>query len=189
MPLDNSLNVSELLRRLGVKGDSMGSASLLEALRLNLIVGDLSDLVPPTVVAMGGAAIAQNGGVGGFNKWSLLCRAPGGLVVTTLQTSTNNTYNLFISDTPIFGAIVQDMGFDYATGQNILSSFTTHTTGVRVLPNLTYQLRQLAPSFGTHFEHYVGPGASFNIEAANDNITQTISISWKEFPGAISPAE
>ncbi len=187
MPLNNSLNVSELLRRLGVKGDSLASAPILESLRLVLNIGDVSDLVPPVPVPIGGAAISQNGGVGGFNKWNLTCRAPGGLIVNTLQTTTNNTYAILISPVLLFGAVVQSSAFNYASGQFVQSVFTTHTTGVRVLPNLTFELRQAQPSWSPHFEHYVGPGDHFMIEANNDNITQGMIITWKEFPGAISP--
>lgn len=187
MPMDNTLNISEMLRRLGVKGDSKAAAPLLESLRLSLQIGDLSDLVPPVPVPIGGAAIGQNGGVGGFNKWSLTARSPGGLVVNTLQTTTNNTFSLLVGPTLFFGAEIQSSQFPYASGQLVQSFFVTHTTGARVLPNLTMQLRQLPSVMGRSFENYVGPGEHFMIEANNDNITQTIMITWKEFPGAISP--
>lgn len=188
MPLDNNLNVSELLRRLGVKGDSLGSAPLLESLRLSLQIGDLSNLVPPVPVPLGGASIGQNPGVGNVNKWSLLCRSPGGLVVNTLQSSANNNYRTLITDGLIFGAVVTSAPqLNYASGQNTLSVFRTHTPGVVDLPNFAFELRLLPPGMGIEFQNYVGPGASFNIESIGTNVTETISISWKEYPAGINP--
>jgi len=192
MPLDNTLNVSELLRRLGVKGDSLGSASLLEALRLNIMIADMSQLVPPMVGAMGGAALQISSGVGNFNNWSLLCRAPGGLRVTTIRSTTNRAFDLFVGPTLLFDAVVTNqIGFSYASGQITQSAFRTHTpTVAKNLPNNTLEMGQnQRPNFGIMFDNYVGPGEFFMIESEGTNSSEEIVISWTEYPGAISPAQ
>ncbi len=187
MPLDNSLNVSELLRRLGVKGDSLGSAPLLESLRLNLMIADLSQLVPPLRGPIGGATIAQNAGAGFFNQWTLECRAPGGLEVQTLQTVTNGSFALFITPARVTGAAIQTAQHNYSFGQAVDSIFTTAVTAARVAPTFAFQLRLGQPSYGTFFQNWVGPGEFFNIEANVTNTTETIMISWKEYPAALNP--
>lgn len=187
MPLDNTLNVSELLRRLGVKGDSLGSASLLEALRLNLIIGDLSDLVPPLGVPMGGASINSTSGVATFNKWQLECRSPGGLTVRTLRASQVGSWNVFVTAANPFGATVATAANDFAFGQAVRSIYTTHTPAAQVAPANSFQFSNLTPSLGIEFDNWIGPGEFFNIESRTANIFGSIAISWKEYPAALNP--
>ncbi len=125
MPIDNTLNVSELLRRLGVKGDSLGSAPLLESLRLSLLIGDLSALVPPVGVPIGGATIGSVSGIGTFNKFTLQARSPGGLTVLVLEADTGNLFDLWVTDANPFGAVVNAEAANFSFGQPALSIFST----------------------------------------------------------------
>lgn len=188
MPLDNSLNVSEMLRRLGVKGDSLGSAPLLESLRLSLNIGDLSQLVPPVAGPFGGMAQALTSGVATVNKWSLHCRSPGGLRVQTLHSDDALTYGVWITPASPFGAILASDAHNYSFGQNVLSVFEAATPAAPVVPARVFRLREAATSIlPPGFQNWVGPGEFFNIEALNNSVVQEISISWQEYPGAINP--
>lgn len=189
MPIDNSLNVSELLRRLGVKGDSQGSAPLLESLRLSLLIGDLSDLVPPVGTPFGGASIGAASGVGTFNQWSLHCISPGGLKVTVLRTVTTTTYAVWVTDVDPFGAIANAAAHNFSFGQRVLSLFRNHVAGALANPPRSLQFSTIQGGFGVDFDNWVGPGQFFNIQATTANAFQEISINWKEYPGALNPGE
>lgn len=185
---DNSLNVSELFRRLGVKGDSLGSAPLLESLRLNLLIGDLSQLVPPLAGPFAAAAIGLTSGAATRNKWSLQCRSPGGLRVQTLHSDDNLVFFVFVTDADPFGAILSSAAHDFSFGQTAQSIFNAHTPAVAVAPVNAYRLYEGIPTvLPSEFETWVGPGQFFNIESLNNNVQQVMSISWREYPGAISP--
>lgn len=188
MPLDNSLNVSELLRRLGVKGDSLGSAPLLESLRLSLQIGDLSDLVPPVGVPLGGAAISGTAGVGTNNRWSLECRSPGGLMVTSLDAGTGGGFRVNKTANNVLGAVASTAAFDFAFGQEVQSIFRNHIPGVLVLAGNSFRIQGIATNaLSDNFLNWVGPGEFFNIESVSQNLTEVISISWKEYPAGINP--
>lgn len=188
MPLNNSLNVAELLRRLGVVGDSLGSAPLLEALRMSLTIGDLSDLVPPVGVPMAGAARFTASGVGTFNKWSLECRSPGGLKVKTIFSQQTNTFDVWVTEGSPFGVIIASAAHNFSFGQAALSLFHSHTPAASVNPADTFQIRGgLQPSIGVHLLNWVGPGEFFNIESTQGNVNETMVISWKEYPAGINP--
>lgn len=187
MPLDNNLNVSELFKRLGIKGDSLGSAPLLESIRLSLLIGDLSNLVPPVGTPFGGAAIFTSSGVGTFNKFSLACLSPGGLRVMTLEATTGE-FDLFVTDTNVFGAVVNSAAHNFAFDQPVLSLFRNHTIAAKVAPAFTFEFGGAFPSsLVDTFETWVGPGQFFNMEATGANSSQNVRISWKEYPGALSP--
>jgi len=187
MGLENSLNVSELFRRLGVKGDSLGSAPLLESIRLSLLIGDVSNLVPPVGTPFGGVAIQTTSGVGTNNKWTLQCQSPGGLRVMTLECNTGDI-NVFVTAANPFGAVVTTAAHSFAFAQPVLSAFRSHALAGAVAPASVFQFGGAFPStLIDRFENWVGPGESFNIEAAGQNVNQTMRISWKEYPGAISP--
>ncbi len=187
MGLDNNLNVSELLRRLGVKGDSLGSAPLLEALRLTLNIGDLSNLVPPVGTPFGAAALPEASGVGTVNKWNLECRAPGGLKVQSLEGTTGN-FAMWITPTNLFGAVLQFSTQSYSFQQPVRSVFNVYADAGAVAPASAFQFGGALPStLQGRFDNWVGPGEFFNIEATGQNSVQTMRISWKEYPAAISP--
>jgi len=187
MGLDNTLNVSELLRRLGVKGDSLGSAPLLESLRLTLNIGDLSDLVPPVGAPIGAASIQSSSGIGTVNRWSLQCRAAGGLTVLTVE-ATSGDHSLIISDQNLFGATVDSGAFPFSFGQPVASLFRSHAAAAAAFDPDTFGFGGAFPSVLLRgFENWVGPGEFFNIEARGQNSTQDMRISWKEYPAALNP--
>jgi len=188
MPIDNSLNVSELFRRLGAKGDSLGSAPLLESLRLNLQIGDLSDLVPPVGVPLGGAAIFSTSAVATMNKWTLQCRSPGGLTVRKLASETTAALDVWISAANPFGGIVLSAVHNFSFRQPALSLFSSHTPAAKVAPANTFRIQgPQQPSIASDFDNWVGPGEFLNIEAEGANNTQVIAITWKEYPAALNP--
>lgn len=185
MPLDNSLNVSELFRRLGIKGDSLGSAPLLESLRLSLVIGDLSQLVPPLLGPLGGASMVSTSGVGTNNQWALECRAPGGLRVLQLYANVVSNFSIFITDANPFGAIAASAAEDFSFGQAVQSIFSRHVPAAGVAPANTLAIHGNDPRFD--FENWVGPGQFFNVEAQSQNLVQRVSIFWKEYPAGINP--
>lgn len=188
MGLDNSLNLSELFKRLGLKGDSLGSAPLLESLRLTLAIGDLSDLIPPVGVPFAGAAIQNTSGVGTVNKWSLACRSPGGLTVQTLSANDSGDYNLWVSQADAFAAPGAVAAHDFAFGQSVLSIFRNHAPLAAVTPPNTFRMQAaLNSQLPNEFLSWVGPAEFFNIEASSQNVSQTMAISWKEYPAALNP--
>ncbi len=187
MPLNNSLNTAEMLRRLGVKGDSQGSMALLESLRLNLIVGDLSDLVPPVGVPIAGATLGSVSGVATFNKWALQCRSPGGLTVLVLNADTGNIFDIWVEDANPFGGVVVAEVADFSFGQTALSLFSTHVPAAKVAPAATYRIHGTQTAIPTNFESWIGPGEFLNVESGSSNVVEAISILWKEYPGALNP--
>lgn len=187
MPLDNTLNVSELLRRLGVKGDSQGSASLLEALRLNLIIGDMSDLLPPLRSPRGGASMGTISAVGVFNKWSLQVRSPGGATVLMLSADSANIFDLWITPANVLGAALTTSAENYSFGQAVDSIFTNHVAGAKATPPRVFVLQGLDPMIDSNFEIWIGPGEFFNVESRTANQDERIAILWKEYPAALNP--
>ena len=187
MGLDNNLNVSELLRRLGVKGDSLGSAPLLESLRLTLNIGDLSDLVPPVGVPMGAATISVGSGIGTVNSWSLASRSPGGLIVESVESATGS-YNVFVTGALVFGAVVTTAAHNFSFGQAVQSQFRSHAAAAAVAPANAFSFGGAFPSILVRgFDNWVGPGEFFNIEARAQNTTEEIVITWKEYPAGLNP--
>lgn len=187
MPLDNTLNVSELLRRLGVKGDSQGSASLLEALRMNLIIGDFSDLVPPLGGPIGGSSVFGVSGIGTVNKWTLQCRSPGGLTVTKLFTVATSTFSVWITDANPFVGPVLEVTNDYSFGQLARSALFSHPPAAAVQPANLVVLAEGLLSDGLDSKNWLGPGQFFNVESNFANATELLSIMWREYPGALNP--
>ena len=188
MGIANTLNISELLRRLGVKGDSLGSAPLLESLRLTLNIGDLSDLVPPVGVPLGAASLTTSSGVGTVNRWSLLCGAPGGLTVLTLEGNTGD-FGLLVRDVNVFGAVLNSAAFPFSFGQPVASIFQVHAPLAAALDPDTFEFGGAFPSvLQRGFETWIGPGQFLAIEARGQNVVnQVIRISWKEYPAGINP--
>jgi len=187
MGLQNTLNVSEVLRRLGVKGDSLGSAPLLESLRLSVNIADLADLLPPLAVPIGGAAITSGSGIGLVNSWSINSSSPGGLTVERVEVAAGN-YTAFITDLSPFLAVATTAANDFAFGQNVRSRFRSHVAAAAVAPANTFSFGGAFPSILVRgFDNWAGPGQFFNIEEIGQNSTRTMSITWREYPAALSP--
>jgi len=187
MPLVNTLNISELLRRLGVKGDSLGSAPLLESLRLSLLIGDLSDLVPPVGTPFGGGNLISTSGVGTFTKFALRCLSPGGLTMTTLRSNIAGTFRIWVEPNP-FGPLVATTFHNFSFGQAVLSRFLSFTPGAQQAPLNALEFSQNArPSFGQDLPNWIGPTEQLNIESQTANVTNELSITWKEYPAALNP--
>lgn len=187
MPLQNSLNVSELLKRLGVVGDSKGSASVLEELRLSINLADLSDLVPPLATPVAGSQWIRTSGVATFNKFTLHCRSPGGLTVQKLGTNGGTDWDIWVSDTDPFPDSIERPRADFSFRQPSLSAFFNATPAGKVAPGETIILHGFILDELLHTDNWVGPGQFFNMEALSDNVGQRITIMWKEFPAAINP--
>ena len=191
MPMQNTLNVSELLKRLGVVGDSQGSADLLDQIRLGITIADLSALVPPVAVptaAASGFLITAPNNVAGTN---IRCLSPGGLNVTYLQTdNVAARYNVWVSDTNPFAtapAVVPHANFTF--GQPAESVWTLYAfappqapaDAVRVESNVEDLGRFLPPG------NWVGPGQFFNVESADFAVNSNVLIAWQEYPAMLNP--
>jgi len=187
MGLDNTLNVSELLRRLGVKGDSLGSAPVLESLRLSLSIADLSYLVPPLGVPIGWAGVTLTSGVATFNKWSLRVQSPGGAKVLSLGALVNNRFNIFVTDLSPFGAPTVDAGHNFSFGQAVVSSFSGFAPAALAAPLDVFEITGARMPMGPELDNWIGPGQFFNIESRTVNTTEKLNIVWKEYPGALNP--
>lgn len=189
MPLDNSLNVAELLRRLGIKGDSLGSMPLLESLRLTLSIGDFSQLMSPLAGPIGGADIASVSAAGTMNKWSLQCQAVGGLKVSSLKFSNNLFYDVWITGVNPFGAITGGpIVHDYSFGRFAQSSFTSHTPAAKVAPVGVVRVQPWILSvLISDFPNWVGPGEFLNIENTTNNNSANVAIMWQEYTAGLNP--
>jgi len=192
VPLKNTLNISELLKRIGVVGDSLGSADILDQLRLTLNIADLSDLVPPVGVAKAQATNFLDADVGERAGANLLCRSPGGLFVETVGIGTGTTsMRLWITDVQPFAVAkaLGDVRANFTFGQTIEAIWTLYESEVRVAPGASASCAQgfnyvggLIPA-----KIWVGPGQFFNIEVNADNTDVVISVSWSELPAMINP--
>ena len=190
MPMNNTLNVSELLKRLGVVGDSRGSAEVLEQLRLAVQVADMSQLVPPLrgpIVAGSHDVIPGGGSVG---NWSVHCLSAGGLQMLNLypegQPSNNAEYNFWISVVYPFPNPVVRPVEQLSFGQAGQSEFLTGDTAAAVKP--VSAVRGGREDLWRIAQHaWVGPGLFFNIEHEFVNNPENLAVAWMEFPGAINP--
>lgn len=188
MPLDNSLNVSELLRRLGVKGDSLGSAPLLEALRMSMVVADLSQLVAPLRGPLGAATLVRTSGVGTVNNWFFESRAPGGCTVLEINNRTSGNFRVGIGPVNLFGVLAVTAANNFASGQVVDSQFSAAAAAAAVLPGTFWQIHGSGnATMGAMFDNWIGPAEFMLIEGIATNTTETMTIRWKEYPGAISP--
>lgn len=188
MPLDNTLNVSELLKRLGVVGDSLGSAKILEQLRLTINIADLSDLVPPLAVPIAGATDLSTSGVGTVNHWTLHARSGGGLQVFNMQTDSNDLFVVWITDADPFANAAEIPTVQLAFQQTAVSQFFHVPPVAAVAPAASLFVR--GPVLGNLIErtNWVGPGQFFNIESLTANTQdEMMSVVWTEYPGLINP--
>jgi len=187
MGIDNTLNVSELLRRLGAKGDSLGSAPLLESLRMSIQIADLSDLVPPLTGPIGGAGLSNTSGVATFNNFQLRSRSPAGLTVMSLESNIGD-FDVWISDENPFGGGALSAAHNLAFGQEVEAFFTTRDPAAKVAPAGVFFFGGAFPSVMERvFPNWVGPGQHFNIEARGSNVAQSMRITWKEYPAGLNP--
>ncbi len=188
MPLDNSLNVSELLRRLGVKGDSLGSAPLLESLRMSLQIGDLSQLVAPLRGPLGAATLVRTSGVGTVNNWFLQCLAPGGVTVLEINNRTSSNFRVAVSPVNLFGVSAVSAANNFASGQFVDSVFHAAAAAAALLPNTFWQIHGSGnATMGAMFENWIAPADFLLIEGISTNTTETMTIRWKEYPAALNP--
>jgi len=194
MPMKNSLNVSELLKRLGVVGDSQASADLLDQIRLGITIADLSPLVPPVSGPVAGAWIFGNAIIAEVVGWNLQCVSPGGLHVTTIATdSPNNDINTWVTDVqPFPTAAMIAPKVDFAFGQPSLSVFRGYATGPAVAPGAVLQLPDGTASASILSDmfppkNWIGPGQFLNFETRLTNNDSTLYITWEEFPGMVNP--
>ena len=143
--------------------------------------------MPPVSIPLGGAGIGITSGVGTFAKWSLICRAPGGLKVSVVAQDNVGFFDVWISDTSPFGATTGTASHNYAFGQTVQSIFTSNVLAAKVAPVGVFATSQQAPSLGWNWDNWVGPGQFFNIEDRIDNRTRRVNVFWKEYPSALNP--
>jgi len=187
MTIANSLNVSELLKRMGVSGDSLGSAPLLDALRLTVNLADFKDLIPPLAVPMAGVHHSAGSGVATFNKWTLNARSPGGLRVNEIMSNSAAAIRMWISATDPFVGSVAVATAQMVFGQTARSVFFNAPAAAAVAPAGHYVLRSF-PAGRLLDGMWVGPGEFFNLEGDTDNIgSQLVTLSWTEYPAALNP--
>lgn len=189
MPMDNSLNVSELLKRLGVVGDSKASAPILDELRLTVSLADLSDLVPPLGVAIGGGSIPVTSGVGTFNKWTLHSRSAGGLRVNFVGNEVNaDAYRFWVTDADPFVGSVVTAHANFSFENPAISEFMAAPAAASVSPLGSFIARGAIMSAPFQLGNWIGPGQFFNVEAQQANqAAEVVSIMWREYPAALNP--
>ncbi len=188
MPMQNNLNVSEMLKRMGVVGDSQGSVSLLDQMRLSVVLADLSDLVAPLRGPIGACSELRNSATGTYNKWAVQCNSPGGLTVVDMHTNSSTTlYYCWVSDVAAFSNPTVMPKVDLSFGQPTLSVGFNYDPDVQEVPFNNFLVRGSAMSLMLGV-NWIGPGQFFNIESFTPNVNQQmLSISWKEYPAGINP--
>lgn len=189
MPMKNNLNISELLKRLGVVGDSLASAPLLDEMRLVINLADLTDLVPPIGVPIGGASIANSSGGGEFNKWVLHCKSVGGLRINwTGNQDSADAYRFWVSEVDDFvgSVVVPHANFSFAGPA--VSEFANAPPAPAVAPLASMIAR--GPSMGPVWRegNWIGPGQFFHIESQQSVQTdEVLSVMWREYPAGLNP--
>jgi len=187
MPMDNSLNVSELLKRLGVVGDSLASAPLLEEMRLAINLADFSDLVPPMGVPIAGADILSTAAGANHNQWNLQCMSPGGLTVFNIHSQSSAILNVWISDTNPFVVPTLVPHADLTFQNPAESIFNVYLPALPVAPPGHFGLKGAVNTMLLN-GNWVGPGQFFNVESeSNGQSQQLCSIMWKEYPAMLNP--
>ncbi len=190
MPMDNSLNVSELLKRLGVVGDSKGSAPLLNELRLAIQIADMSQLVAPLAGPMVGASDQSTSGGGLFNKWAIRCQSPGGLTVGEIVSNSERDYFVFVLDfDPFVGSVVEPI-CNMSFGQPAQSQFINAPAAAAVA--LAHANRFIIRTDDKTQQvmnfNWIGPGEFFCIESRAAGVnTELMSVVWREYPAMVNP--
>jgi len=191
MPMENNLNVSELLKRIGVVGNSQASAALLDQLRLSINIANLDHLVPPVGVPVASAQDDNVSGVAVANGWALQCRSAGGLTVLGVIDNNSNTnqYYRWVTDTNPFAASAPSPHANFTFGQPAVSVFLVSTPGpiVAPIPAVDQVFGQQASTHPLNGEIWVGPGQFFNVQARQLNVFNSINLIWKEYPAGLNP--
>jgi len=187
VPIENTLNVSEFLKRLGVVGDSAATMPMLEALRLTVNLGDFSDLVPPVGTPFAAASVRHTSPGGQATFFQLFCGSPGGLMVTAINAKLNNEFDIWVSDSQDFGALAGvETHEELAFGQTSLS-VVSFGAGAKVSPASAVRTRG-TDNAQMLSHNWIGPGQFFNCEAVAVGVTNhDVAVSWKEYPGGINP--
>ncbi len=188
--MNNTLNISELLKRAGVVGDSLGSAPLLEQLRMGVQIADLSQLVPPLRGPMAAGSRDVIPGTSKFGNWSLRCGSQGGLQILSVigEGSFSSVFGFFawISDVNPWAAPsvvpLEQLSFE----QIATSEMTTGTPGVSVAPASAIFLPRAEMTLFCK-DIWLGPGKFLNFELTAPNAPIQLSISWMEYTGALNP--
>lgn len=188
MPMDNALNVSELLKRLGVVGNSKGSAPLLDALRLGITIADLSDLVPPLQGPIGGFSQRVSSGAGDSNKWTLNSRAAGGLRINSMMGEGTGLWRVWITDAdPFVGSASQPLT-QLAFGQTVESRVLNAPASPAIAPAGALILRSNAIGEPLQHGNWIGPAQFFNIESFRTSVAgELLTFTWREYPAALNP--
>jgi len=191
MPMNNSLNVSELLKRLGVVGDSQGSAALLDQLRLSINIANLDHLVPPVGVPVAAGFNQVTAAVGDANGWSVQCQSAGGMTILGQADQNNpaNQYFMWVTDASPWVASTILGHADFTFQQPAVSLFHRKDPGVAVFPdpNVNLMRSEFMSTSPMNGQVWAGPGQFFNVEARQTGVFNNMSIMWKEYPGAINP--
>jgi hypothetical protein len=161
-------------------------------MRLSLLVGDLSGMVPPVATPIGAATLTVGpGGAGTFNQWSLASLSPGGLTVLHLANRTSGNFDVFLATTNPFAAPIASTQNNLSSGEFVRSLFRSHAPAAKVAPASAFQIHATSNAamgiVGEAILNYIGPGEFFCIEGISQNVTETMPILWKEYTGALSP--
>lgn len=188
--METTLNISELLKRAGVVGDSRGSGTLLDQLRMSVKIADLSQLVPPLRGPIAGGSLDVIPGLNKFGNWTLHCRSAGGLQVmgAVLEGTLGNIFGVkhFITTSNPWAAPVAVPVQQYTFGQVAESVFSTGTPVASLAPAEAVFTSILTTPIITK-NIWLGPGLFLNFELVNVNTPLELSIAWMEYPGALNP--
>lgn len=191
MPLKNTLNVSELLKRLGVVGDSKASAELLDQIRLGVTIADLSNLVAPVDVPRASSSGLLNSGINQVAGATLQCLSAGGLRVDSIN-GTNLTRELKIwkntvDDLSAFNHTIMPK-LELTFGQTTQSIFSNISTHAFIFPSFAYTVEQTTNILSDVFPNlWLGPGEFLMFEIFDTNTDTTLHLSWTEFPAMLNP--
>jgi len=190
MPMDNTLNVSELLKRLGVVGDSQASASLLDQIRMVMNIADLSRLVPPLVGPIAAGSVTSTSDPITICKFNLNARSQGGLQLISIISSTDlplvKNYFIWITDVNPFGALTPGPFENLSFGQVAESVLSVAPIGANVAPaSAVLTTGRYLHLFGQNI--WLGPGQFLNVESETMDTEEKLTFTWAEYTGGLNP--
>lgn len=179
---DNALNTGELARAL--KLSPPNALDVLLSMQPGVNVSDLSHLVPPIPVPVGGFSVAlAAGGAGVFNQAQVTSAAPGGFVVLIGELDASDLVYFWCPATDQLpaGAAVAVVGL---AGDLTPASSVKTATGASIKPATAPFSRGVA--LNSLDGLWVAPGRYLVMES-EDNKALDLSLTFQEIPAAPSP--
>ncbi len=188
----SQLNLTELFRRIGAAVGGDTEVDLSRTARLTIGAGDLSHLVPPIAVPVGGGrATVAAAGVGTFAQFTFQSLAAGGCFSLSGVTDGADLMYMWKSQTNPFGALTPVVSENFAFGQVARSVFSRVTVaGAAVNPAGAPAIRGTAFPQLAAAPIFIGAGEFLNFESDDDNAALEFSFYWQEIPApqsAIAP--